>query len=168
MTTVYVIGSLRNPRITEVGGVLRDAGYDVFDDWHAGGPQADDEWRRYENERGRTYKEALRAYNAQHIFHYDLYHLNRAHVAVLVHPAGRSAHLELGYIIGQGKPGFVLFDEEPVRWDVMNAFATSVCFSVEELLQEMGGPKSRITLNLNNTVEQQIREYRRAPWNADI
>jgi nucleoside 2-deoxyribosyltransferase len=48
-------------------------------------------------------------------------------------PAGKSAHLELGYMIGRGKPCFVLFDEEPERWDVMYQFATAVCFSYEEL-----------------------------------
>ena len=102
MSTIYVIGSLRNPRITEVGNTLRAAGYDAFDEWHAGGPEADDEWRRYENDRGRHYKEALRGYHARNIFEFDLRHLNRADVGVLVMPAGRSGHLELGYLIGQG------------------------------------------------------------------
>ena len=67
--------------------------------------------------------------------------LNRAHAPVLVMPAGRSAHIELGYIIGQGKPGYVLFDQEPERFDVMYNFATDVCFSVEELMAALGGPR---------------------------
>ena len=169
MSTIYVIGSLRNPRITEVGNALRAAGYDTFEDWHAGGKEADDEWQRYEKERGRGYKEALAGYHAQNIFHFDLHHLNRSHAAVLVMPAGRSAHLELGYIIGQGKPGYVLFDEEPERFDVMYNFATEVCFSAEELLSALGSPKKGLTVEERwEAVNRQVREYRRAPWNADL
>lgn len=167
MTTVYLIGSLRNPDIPTVGNALRAAGYDTFCDWHAGGKDADDEWRRYEQERGRSYKEALRAYNAQHIFNYDLLHLNRSHVGVLVHPAGRSAHLELGYLIGKGKLGYVLFNEEPNRWDVMNAFATDVCYSVEELLTLLDAALAPKTTWIVCD-KYGSKEYRNAPWNSDL
>jgi hypothetical protein len=163
VSTIYVIGSLRNPCITEVGNALRGAGYDTFEDWHAGGKEADDEWQRYERERGRTYKEALRGYHALNVFNFDLYHLNRSHAAVLVMPAGRSAHLELGYIIGQGKPGYVLFDQEPERFDVMYNFATDVCFSIEELMGALKGYDQK-----SDVIQRQVREYRDAPWNQDI
>jgi len=52
-------------------------------------------------------------------------------------PAGKSGHMELGYMIGQGKPCFVYFDKEPERWDVMYQFAKEVCFSMEELKLEL-------------------------------
>jgi nucleoside 2-deoxyribosyltransferase len=52
-------------------------------------------------------------------------------------PAGKSAHLELGYIIGQGKPGYILFDKMPERLDVMHVFANGVFFDVEELGQTL-------------------------------
>ena len=48
-------------------------------------------------------------------------------------PAGRSGHLELGYIIGLGKRGYILFDVEPERYDVMYQFAQGVAFSLDEL-----------------------------------
>ena len=57
---IYLIGSLRNTRAVLLGNRLRAAGVEVFDDWHAAGPEADDKWREYEQRRGRTYKEALR------------------------------------------------------------------------------------------------------------
>lgn len=161
MSTIYVIGSLRNPRITEVGNALRAAGYDTFEDWHAGGKEADDEWQRYEKERGRGYKEALAGYHAQNVFNFDLLHLNRSDAAVLVMPAGRSAHLELGYVVGQGKLGYVLFDAEPERFDVMYNFATAVCFSLGELIQELDMIKRK-----DARVAEQVREWRTAPWNA--
>jgi nucleoside 2-deoxyribosyltransferase len=51
-------------------------------------------------------------------------------------PAGKSGHLELGYVSGKGKPTYVLFDHEPERWDVMYQFATGgVFFSLESLLE---------------------------------
>ena len=167
MTTVYIIGSLRNPIIPTIGNTLRAAGYDAFCDWHSGGKEADDEWQRYEGERGRGYKEALKGYHAQNVYHFDLYHLNRAHAAVLVMPAGRSAHLELGYIIGQGKPGYVLFDQEPERFDVMYNFATEVCFSVEELMAALDS-SSRFSNGFEQRAHEQAKEYRKAPWNSDL
>ena len=161
MNTVYVIGSLRNPRITEVGNALRAAGYDAFDEWHAGGPEADDEWRRYEQDRGRHYKEALRGYHARNIFEFDLYHLNRSDAGVLVMPAGRSGHLELGYLIGQGKLGFILFDEVPERLDIMHSFATAVCFSLKELMDELEAVQRG-----DARVAEQRKQARFTPWNA--
>ncbi len=41
--------------------------------------------------------------------------------------------MELGYILGQGKKGFILFDEEPERWDVMLNFASGVFFDKQLL-----------------------------------
>ena len=81
---IYLIGSLRNPKIPEIGKILRDeTGYEVFDDWFAGGPDADDAWKRYEETRGHNYDEALQGFAANHVFEYDYYHLNRASMAVL-------------------------------------------------------------------------------------
>ena len=108
---IYLIGSLRNPIIPEIGNALRKSGFEVFDDWFAGGPEADDAWKRYEQERGHTYQEALGGLAAQHVFEYDFYHLNRANMGVLVLPAGKSGHLELGYLRGLQKPIFILLDD---------------------------------------------------------
>jgi len=134
---VYLVGSLRNPAIPEIGNQLREAGYEVFDDWFAGGEIADNAWRDYEKARGHTYTEALKGYAAKHVFDFDKHHLDRADIAVLVLPAGKSAHLELGYMAGKGKKTYVLFDGTPERYDVMYQFATGVATSVEELIVEM-------------------------------
>ena len=135
MAIVYVIGSLRNPCIPQVSKALRDAKHEVFDDWHAAGPEADDCWKRYEQERGRTYIEALSGYAARHVFDFDKLHLDRCDTAVLVLPAGKSGHLELGYMLGKGKRGFVLLEESNDRWDVMYQFATGVAVSLEKLVE---------------------------------
>jgi len=135
INTVYLIGSLRNPAILELGNQLREEGFEVFNDWIAAGPEADDYWQKYEQNRGRTYSEALAGYAAQHVYHFDKFHLDRCDAGVLVLPAGKSGHLEFGYMIGKGKPGFILLDKEPERFDVMYNFATAVCSNQEELVK---------------------------------
>lgn len=137
MTTIYLIGSLRNPAVPQLANALRAMNFDVFDDWHSAGETADDSWRDYEKARERSYVEALRdSYAAQHVFDFDLHHLNRAHAAILMMPAGKSGHLELGWMLGQRKKGYVLLDN-PDRWDVMYKFADGVFATQEELLEQL-------------------------------
>ena len=130
---IYLIGSLRNPKIPYLANELRLLGYEVFDDWFAPGPEADDKWQEYERSRGHSYKEALQGYAAKHIFEFDLSHLSHADIGLLALPAGKSCHIELGWLIGRGVPSYVLFDKEPERWDLMYQFANDVFFTKEEL-----------------------------------
>src|ERR1700676_4733811 len=137
--SVYVIGSLRNPEIPKFANELQAQGFEAFADWFSPGPEADDFWRNYSKERGLSYTEALKSAGARNIFEFDKYHLDRTDAAVMVMPAGKSGHLELGYTIGRGKPGYILFDQEPERYDVMVQFATGVFFNKEDLFQELRG-----------------------------
>lgn len=131
---IYLIGSLRNKQIPSIGSSLRDAGFETFDDWYAAGPEADDKWRDYEKARGRTFVQALNfGEAAHHVFQFDKRHLDKADAAVLVCPAGKSAFLELGYMIGRGKPGYILLDD-PDRWDVMFLFANGVYTQLDHLI----------------------------------
>jgi nucleoside 2-deoxyribosyltransferase len=132
---IYLIGSLRNSKVPIMAELLRDQGYEVFDDWYSPGPETDEKWQEYEKARGRTFIEALAGYHAQDVFHFDKTHLDQADVAVLLLPAGKSCHLELGYMIGQGKPAYIVLDTEPDRFDVMYAFATEVVNNVDTLLE---------------------------------
>jgi hypothetical protein len=138
---IYLIGSLRNKDIPSIAATLREALPDdeFFDDWYAAGPEADDFWKCYEQERNRTYAEALDGYAANHVYHFDKAHLDDSDAAVLILPAGRSGHLELGYMAGRGKATFILLPQDNDRWDVMYRFADCVCVSVEELTNILGG-----------------------------
>ena len=118
MSKVYLIGSLRNPKVPEVASSIREHGFDVFDDWYAAGPEADDYWRDYERGRNHDLPEALNGYAAQHVFHFDKHHLDHCDMALLQMPAGKSGHLELGY-------------------DVMYAFATGVSTDLAEIIRQM-------------------------------
>lgn len=131
---VYIIGSLRNPDVIAVAGFLRAEHYDVFDDWYSPGPNTDDFWQEYEKQRGRTFREALAGHHAQHAFALDKKHLDACDSVVLVLPAGKSGHLELGYAIGKGKRGYILMPGEPERFDLMYNFATKIFTSVDELV----------------------------------
>ena len=135
---IYLIGSLRNPIVPELGVELRKLGYEIFDDWFGSGPEADDYWQKYEHQRGRTYKAALAGHAATTIFNLDKHHLESADAAVLVLPAGKSAHMEFGWF-AKDKPGFILFDKEPERYEVMYKFATDLCFSRQELIEALKG-----------------------------
>lgn len=136
---VYLIGSLRNPRIPELANEMRAAGIVVFDDWHAAGPDADDTWQEYEAARGRSYVEALNGAHAQNVFEFDKRHIDAASAVVLVLPAGKSGHLELGYSAGRGTPNYILLDGEPDRMDVMYLFADAVFDSTADLIEELRG-----------------------------
>lgn len=137
MKSIYVIGSLRNPEIPKVGNLLRGIGLGVFDDWFSAGPRADDHWKEYEQGRGNSFKEALDGFACRHVFAFDRFHLDRTDASLLVLPAGKSGHLELGYSIGSGKRGFILADPNTDldRWDVMIRFAERYFTSVEEMME---------------------------------
>ncbi len=141
---MYLIGSLRNPEVNRIAAAIRELGYEVFDDWTAAGPTADDSWRDYEKQRGHTYPQALQGFAAKHVFAFDKFHLDRANIAVLLMPAGKSGHLELGYFLGTGKPGYVLFDQEPERFDVMYQFATGVFLEEQGLLDALANLRRTI------------------------
>lgn len=138
MKVVYLIGSLRNPTVPYVAGQLRLQGFEVFDDWFAAGPEADDYWQKYEVNRGHDLKAALQGHAAKHVFAFDQRHLDRSDIGILVLPAGKSGHLELGYMCGQGKRCYVLFSGEPERFDVMYQFATGgVYYFTEQLMDAL-------------------------------
>ena len=139
---IYLIGSLRNLQVPVVRQTLEDVlpNVEVFASWFAAGEIADDRWQAYEKGRGLSYVEALQDYAAQHVLAFDKHHLNRCDAGVLVYPAGKSGHTELGYILGQGKPGYVLLDEEPQdRWDVMLGLADGVFTEFNPLVYALIG-----------------------------
>jgi len=138
---LYLIGSLRNEGVLSLGEHLRkETDWDIFDDWYAAGPEADDYWQKYELNRGRSYGQALQGHAATHVFEFDKHHLDTCDAALLVLPAGRSGHLELGYCVGLGKPGFILLDQdymEEGRFDVMYRFADAVLTDKEQVIEEL-------------------------------
>ena len=142
---IYLIGSLRNPEIPKLANKIREAtGEEVFDDWYAAGPEADDRWRDYEKDRGHSFTDALQGHAAKNVYSFDRRHIDRCRAGVLLLPAGKSGHLELGYIIGRGRPSYILLDNDPERFDVMYQFATGVFSNQEDLITELRREKPQI------------------------
>lgn len=146
---LYLIGSLRNTRVPELAKRLRAdfaaAGMDVevFDDWYAAGPEADDFWKTYETSRGRTYQEALAGRAAKNVFQFDKANLDRSSHVLLVLPAGKSGHMEVMYgKYGVGANAAILLDPEDVRWDVMYQFVDAVLESDDDILEWINAPVS--------------------------
>lgn len=133
---IYIIGSLANPVVLDVTKRLREAGCEVFSEWYASGEGADERWQTYFKSLGLTYREILNTDFVNNAFAFDLEHLQKADVGVLVMNAGRSGHLELGWLLGHNKRGYIYFpDGEPERPDLMAKLATGILFSMEELLE---------------------------------
>ena len=164
-TKVYLIGSLRNEMVPRVAQKLREqAGVTVFDDWYAAGPEADDYWQKYETARGHSYSEALKGNAANHVYSYDKSHLDSSDMAVLMLPAGKSGHLEFGYMIGKGKPGIIFMpDKDPERWDVMYLFANNVVHTIEELVEKIN---ENITAKDRLVIERLADAYKRPVWSS--
>lgn len=145
---LYLIGSLRNNRISQLAKSIREAHPDVevFDDWFAAGPRADDHWKEYEQARGREYQEALRGYSAQHVFNYDRSHLDRCTHALLVLPAGKSGHMEIMYArYAVGAKTAILLDPEDVRWDVMYQFIPTILNNDKEIAGWLNSQEEKTT-----------------------
>ena len=131
---IYIIGSLNGPHVEVVADHLRQEGIDAFDQWRAA---KGDYWADYAVRRGIPFKEALAMDFAETAFQFDMKYLRACTAAVMVMPAGRSGGIELGWILGQGKPGYILYDGEPERPDLMAKLATNVFFNVEDLIKEL-------------------------------
>jgi hypothetical protein len=132
---IYVLGSLRNENIPVVGNAVRAAGFEAFEDWYGTGPKADDHWFEYEKLRGRSFIEALAGRAAQNTFAFDRENIDRSEAVIMVMPAGKSGHLEFGYARGKGKPGVILLDKEPERYDVMYNFASLVTTHLDTAIE---------------------------------
>lgn len=148
---IYLAGSLRNPSIPQLAVDLHKATKKpVFSDWFAAGPEADDKWKEYYKfmapeslSEAEKYQWALRMPASRNVFDFDTRWIRQASTMVLALPAGKSGHLELGWFLGQGKPGFILLDDEDVRWDVMYQYATAVCTNFDNLCDEINAYRAR-------------------------
>ena len=75
----------------------------------------DDSWRSWEAEQFRS---ALEHPIAQQGFGFDKAAMDWADTCVLVLPSGRSAHLEAGYMAGEGKR-VIVWTNEPIEPELM-------------------------------------------------
>lgn len=127
---IYVASSWRNTYQPIVVDAIRDRGWDVYDfrnpepnnhgfHWS----EIDPDWKLWS---AIKFRNALNHRIADAGYKLDYDALNASDICVLLLPAGRSAHLEAGYCIGQGKPVIVMIPE-PVEPELMYKLATRIC-----------------------------------------
>jgi len=102
---IYLASSWRNKLHTEVLGALREAGHDVFDfkskeplEWGGLSPPTDH----------RSLIDVMLTVEVQDFFLSDLDAMRSADTGVLLLPAGRDAHQEIGWLAGSGRQTFVM------------------------------------------------------------
>lgn len=144
---IYVASSWRNPYQEVVVACLRGDGYEVYDfknpkpgDRGFSWAEIDPDWMKWT---AAQYIAALDHPIAESGFNSDFDAMKWADTFVLVLPCGRSAHLELGWAVGQGKQTFLLTrdGQEP---ELMAKMCDKVCANLTDLLaalDELGRAK---------------------------
>lgn len=142
MAKLYVASSWRNTIYPEVLQALRDAGHDCYDfrnpepgnngfAWS----QIDPNWQNWSPEHYRRILQqdpvALDGYRL------DSEAMEWADACVLVMPSGRSAHIEAGWMRGQGKPLVILLNEDGFEPDLMYNLTPYVALDIGEALEMM-------------------------------
>lgn len=146
---IYVASSWRNDVQPGVVRALREAGHEVYDFRHPAEGDNGFGWRKLGlgDKDGWTAeqfaREVLEHPVAKRGFDLDMGALERADACVLVLPCGRSAHLELGYAVGQLKLSIVYippgrFDEPELMYRMCNHVVTSL----DEVLALLRGEPS--------------------------
>jgi hypothetical protein len=130
---IYVASSIKNEKeVLELGKVLRDNGHevDLFCEERPGRKV----FRESDIKNIDSYdaKEFLKLPEVKKGFREDKKWIDWSDCCILLLPAGRSAHLELGYSVGKEKYGFIYGDLKIGSVDVMNYFADGI-YGLEEL-----------------------------------
>lgn len=141
MAKIYLASSWRNADQPRVVKLLRDACHEVYDfrNPHGGAgfqwTSIDPGWLSWT---ARQYRAALRTPQARAGFDMDFDAMNWADTGVLLLPAGRSAHLELGWMCGRDKTTIV-YTREAEEPELMAAMADHLVVDDDELLRALAG-----------------------------
>jgi len=139
---IYLASSWRNPLQPVVLELLRSHDHEVYDfrnpapgDNGFHWSEIDPEWEKWETG---AFRVALSHPLAEDGFGKDHAAMEWAECCVLLLPCGRSAHLEAGEFIGQGKPLVIAIlgrnDYEP---ELMYKGATAICIDTSELVAQL-------------------------------
>jgi hypothetical protein len=143
---LYVASSWRNPHYFSVIEALRNREFNVWD-WRnpptggsgfrwqdAGFP----DYQHGDKVTAEQWNDALHHPASAIGFASDLCGMNWADEGILLHPCGRSAHLEAGWMAGRGKKVHILA-MEPVEPDLMIlALNGSLCDNLDTLIERIG------------------------------
>jgi hypothetical protein len=131
---IYLATSWKNPHYYGVYKTLLKAGHTVYDfrregfGWESTDPNWKEKFDDFE-----AYMNALVSQTAVDGFLRDFGAMEWADTGVLLTPCGRSAHLELGWMVGKKKPCYILLTE-PQEWELMYLLADKIVNSTDALL----------------------------------
>lgn len=143
---VYVASSWRNPMQPAVCEALAAAGIGHYDfrrpKLHSDGFHWSEVMPSYvagsqASVAPADYLAALDSERAIEGFDLDFTAMQKCDACVLVLPCGRSAHLELGWFVGQGRPTAILLDD-PVLPELMYRMVDYVAPTMVDLLGWLG------------------------------
>lgn len=135
MRKIYLASSWRNPYYLDALDRLRDAGHSVYDfrensfQWH----QLPDYLGNASTPKQLV--EGLRHPTSTEHFALDYGAMQWADTGVLLMPAGRSAHLEAGWLAGRGKETFVVLHEDKFEPELMYLLNSHIVLSMDELME---------------------------------
>ena len=99
------------------------------------------------------------------MFNFVRSNLDASDAAVLIWPAGKSGHLELGYMAGKDKLTYIVIDGEPERFDVMLNFADKVFTNYEDLIAELNSFSAPISVaNTQPSTSGSTKKARPGSW----
>jgi len=144
---VYVASSWRNVAQPGVVAAIRSLGHEVYDFRNPsnGGPDPfdgmldggfswrdiDEQWQSWD---GHQYINNLSHPLAEAGYRADFGAMEWADTFVLVQPCGRSAHLELGWAVGQGKTTVMMLDEQ-IEPELMVKMCDHICVGLGDVLE---------------------------------
>lgn len=145
---IYVASSWRNALQPAIVESLRAAGHEVYDFRNPAPGQKGFAWRDCGGKAAEdgpgtgaktipAYLEAIRSDRALDGFRYDKGAMDWADTCVLVLPCGRSAHLEAGFMAGEGKDTYILLHEDKFEPELMYLLNTSICTGIDEIIDLM-------------------------------
>ena len=130
MISLYVASSWRNPWYGEAVRALRAYGFMVYD-WRATGGTFTG------REPSQVWPQDLLSDLASTAkFEMDMAAMQEAAACVLVEPAGRSAHLEAGWFVGQGRPLYVWLPE-PIEPELMLLTASLITPNLADIITRL-------------------------------
>lgn len=141
---VYIASSWRNLLQPGIVVALRKLGFTVYDYRNPHGDDNGFGWKQIALDWGmwspRQWRDALQHPIAVAGYKNDFDAMLAADCCVLVLPCGRSAHLEAGFMAGQGKPVYTLALEkqEPELMSLLLGPASNICVTMDELFDALG------------------------------
>jgi hypothetical protein len=144
MRQIYLASSWRNAEQPFLVRQLRAAGHEVYDFRNPAPGNTGFHWSeidpQYHHWTPQQYREALAHPIAQSGWYLDQSAMDWADTCVLLLPSGKSAHIEAGYMAGEGKDVFI-YTPGPTEPELMYLsllrHGGRLCVSIAELIRDL-------------------------------